>query len=452
MKGQTIFRFVFLPGLLFMAGLWATAVFTSTAQASVITVDTTADDIIANGNCTLREAIIAANTDTAVDACAAGSGDDVIILPPGTYTLTLAGDEEEAALTGDLDLTANVTINGGGQANTIIDGNGLDRVFDVHDNTAVTISGVTVSNGYAALGGGVRVNNGGELTLSHSRVSGSTAAIGGGGIYTEGLLTLNHSRLDGNSAGSLGGGGLLSFSGANPVTVSHSEISDNSTTTSGGGIANYGTLLLVNSTLSGNSAAGSGGGLVAVEGLGAQLYNVTISNNTADADGDGLGDGGGLVGFNISVANSLIGGNSDNSGTGNQYPDCAATLTSQGYNLVANVAGCNIVGDISGNLLGVDPQLGPLQNNGGPTLTHALLAASPAIDAGNPGGCRDHNGNLLTSDQRGFARPAAGSLLCDMGAYEAASAGSPTPTVTATATPTITPTPSDWNYLPIILK
>jgi hypothetical protein len=119
---------------------------------------------------------------------------------------------------------------------------------------------------------------------------------------------------------------------------------------------------------------------------------------------------------------------------------------------VANVSGCNIVGDATGNLLGVDPLLGPLQNNGGPTLTHALLGGSPAIAAGNPGGCRDQNGNLLTTDQRGFARPAAGSPFCDIGAYEAGAAATPTPTPTVTAVPTITPTPSSWNYLPVILK
>jgi predicted outer membrane repeat protein len=401
----------------------------------------------------LREAIIAANTDTAVDGCAAGSGHDIITLPPGTYTLTLAGTGEDGAQTGDLDLTASVTINGAGLAQTIIDGNGLDRVFDVHNQATVTINGMTIRNGSAPTGGGVNVNNGGDLTLSHSRVTSNTATSSGGGIFVSGLLTLNHSRVDVNSTGNGGGGGLFISFNTNPAIISHSEISGNSTAASGGGIFTYGQLILVNSTLSGNSAGHDGGGLLLLESPAVALYNVTISGNMADADGDGQGDGGGLrILGGLSAANTLVGGNSDNSGAGNQFHDCAGTLTSQGYNLVANVSGCNIVGDTTGNLVGVDPLLGPLQNNGGPTLSHALLDGSPAIDAGNPDGCRDHNGNLLTTDQRGFARPAAGSPFCDIGAYEAGAADAPTPTPTATAVPIITPTPSSWNYLPVILK
>jgi len=452
MPKKASLRFRFLLGPLFIASLGALAILTPTTHANVITVNTTADDVIVNGNCTLREAIIAANTDTAVDACPAGSGDDVITLPPGTYILTLAGAGENRTQTGDLDLTAGVTINGAGLHQTIIDGNGLDRVFDVLNQAAVTINGVTIRNGSAPTGGGLNVGSGSDLTLNHSRVTGNAAANGGGGIFVSGLLTLTNSRVDANNAVSSGGGLFISFN-ANAVTVSHSEISGNNTEGSGGGIFTYSPLTLVNSTLSGNSAGHDGGGLLVLESPAVALYNVTISGNTADADGDGQGDGGGVrVLGGLSAANTLIGGNNDNSSTGNQHPDCAGTLTSQGYNLVANVSGCNIVGDTTGNLLGVDPLLGPLQNNGGATLTHALLEGSPAIDAGDPGGCRDQNGNLLTTDQRGFARPAAGSPLCDMGAYEAGAANSPTPTPTVTAVPTITPTPSSWNYLPIILK
>lgn len=453
MPNKASLRFGFLLGPLFIAGLMALASLTPTTHASVIDVDTTVDDVTVNGNCTLREAIIAANTDTAVDGCSAGSGHDIITLPPGTYTLTLAGAGEDGAQTGDLDLTADVTINGAGLAQTIIDGSSLDRVFDVHNQAAVTINGVTIRNGSAATGGGVNVNNGGNLTLNHSRVTGNTASNSGGGIFVSGLLAVNHSRVDANSAGNGGGGGLFISFNSEPVIIKHSEISGNNTGASGGGIFTYGQLILINSTLSGNSAGHDGGGLLVLESPAVALYNVTISGNTADADGDGQGDGGGLrVLGGLSAVNSLIGGNHDNSGAGNQFPDCAGTLTSQGYNLVANVSGCNIVGDATGNLLGVDPLLGPLQNNGGPTLTHALLDGSPAIDAGNPGGCRDHNGNLLTTDQRGFARPAAGSTLCDIGAYEAGATDTPTPTPTATAAPTITPTPSNWNYLPLIRK
>ncbi|MCA9327004.1 primosomal protein N' [Candidatus Saccharibacteria bacterium] len=119
---------------------------------------------------------------------------------------------------------------------------------------------------------------------------------------------------------------------------------------------------------------------------------------------------------------------------------------------ITNVNGCTINGDTTGNLTGVDPILGPLQNNGGSTLTQALLAGSPAINTGNPGGCRDHNSAILNTDQRGFTRPASGSSLCDIGAYEAGAVDAPTPTPTATLVPTIVFTPDHWTYLPLIEK
>ena len=100
------------------------------ASATTITVDSTADDTATNGNCTLREAVIAANTDAGVDDCPAGSGADVIVVPAGAYGLTLAGTGEDAAASGDLDVTADVEIQGAGAATTAIDANHIDRVFD----------------------------------------------------------------------------------------------------------------------------------------------------------------------------------------------------------------------------------------------------------------------------------------------------------------------------------
>jgi CSLREA domain-containing protein len=429
--------------LLLVLGLVGTAVLIPVVHAGSMDVNTTDDENNSDGDCSLREAIIAANTDTAVDACTAGNGDDIITLPPGTYLLTLAGAGEDAAQTGDLDLTANVTMNGGGQSSTIIDGDGADRIFDVHGGVA-TISGVTLQNGSAPSGGGINVNS--SLTLANSRITGNSAASVGGGIYAGGTVTVTNGRIDNNSAGSGGGGLFVSFQ---PVTVIRSEISGNSSGNNGGGIYSSGTLALVNSTLSGNSANRDGGGLFVVESPNTQLYNVTISANTADADGDNNGDGGGVRAFSsVSVANSLIGGNS-----GNLRPDCYGTLDSLGYNLVSNVTDCTLNGDLTGNIIGADPVLGPLQNNGGSTLTQALLDGSPALNAAHPGGCRDQNGSLLATDQRGFDRPANNSPLCDIGAYEAGLAvPPPTDTPTPVVTPTATPELEYDNYLPAVLK
>jgi hypothetical protein len=149
----------------------------------------------------------------------------------------------------------------------------------------------------------------------------------------------------------------------------------------------------------------------------------------------------------VSTANSLISGNS-----GNLRPDCYGTLNSQGYNLITNVTDCTLNGDSSGNLVGVDALLGPLQNNGGSTLTHALQDGGPAINAANPGGCLDHEGHLLATDQRGFDRPSNSSPLCDIGAYEAGNTVPPDETPTATPIPTATPDLEYDDYLPAIRK
>jgi hypothetical protein len=216
------------------------------------------------------------------------------------------------------------------------------------------------------------------------------------------------------------------------LTFTTGQISGN-TSQEGGGIYSDGPVTLVNSTASGNSATGHGGGLYIADGATA-LYNVTISGNTADSDGDNDGDGGGVY-INstgaLTVTHSIIGGNVDDSSPGNQHLDCSGQLTSAGYNLIEDTAGCFVGGDTTGNVTGLNPNLGPLQNNGGPTLTQALLAGSPAIDAGNPGGCLDESGLMLTTDQRGFIRPADGDgdtvSVCDMGAFEYASPGPTSP-------------------------
>ena len=124
--------------------------------ADINTIDTTNDDLTANGNCTLREAIQAANTDAAVDNCSAGSGADIIMLPAGVYTLTLPGNEENNNATGDLDVTSPLTIIGAGADQTTINANGLDRIFDLHSGAStVVISGVTIMGGNASTGGGI---------------------------------------------------------------------------------------------------------------------------------------------------------------------------------------------------------------------------------------------------------------------------------------------------------
>lgn len=162
------------------------------AHAATITVDTADDELNSDGDCSLREAIQAANTDTAVDGCAAGSGADEIVLGSLAVTLTLEGADEDDNATGDLDIKSDLTIEGN---DALVDGNGTDRVFDIAASTTVTLTGIKVQNGRVepAHGGGIR--NAGTLTLDGVNLVNSTAKGDdgggsgggfGGGVYNTG--------------------------------------------------------------------------------------------------------------------------------------------------------------------------------------------------------------------------------------------------------------------------
>ena len=407
--------------------------------------DGVAETAPSNGVTTLRAAIQEAN---------ALAGPDTIILAAGTYTLTIAGADEDAGATGDLDITDDLTITGAGQATTIIDGGALDRVFHVITGSTVEISGVTVQNGRVldglpTAGGGIRID--GTLNLTDSTISNNAAAFGteGGGIGNTGTLILTNSTVSGNTASSVGG-----IHNYGTVTITNSTVSGNSATAGGqgGGIFNSGILALVDSTVRDNFASGggiSGGGIVNQATL--SLTGSTVSGNRANGDGGGIynqidtvtvvnstitnntaGRGGGI--FNsfasLTVLSSTVSGNTSTDGGGvfndrsanfansiiaNNAPGGdfgGASITSLGHNLDSDgTGGLSGPGDISG----VDPLLGPLADNGGPTLTHALLLGSPAIDAGD-------NSGAPATDQRGVTRPIDGDgdniATVDMGAYE----------------------------------
>jgi hypothetical protein len=405
--------------------------------------DTTACD--ANG-CSLRGAILAANN----------LADATINLPAGTYEFAIGGEDETSfspsATIGDLDVTKSLTIQGAGAATTIIDGNHLDKVFQIIAGT-VTINDVTIRNGTnaagfngggidvcggtlhlnrvviesnqtAARGGGISVCEVGHLFVTDSIIRNNTAGSHGGGIAHHialSTVTIANSMISGNVSGTVGGG-IQSFA---DLTISDSTISGNFAPESGGGIIHTaGTLTLTNSTISGNGTNGGGGGLD--EPGVANLNNVTITDNTADEDADGLepvflvpADGGGVLqraGGTVNFKNTIIGGNSDLGSPA--APDCSGTLNSQGYNLIGNTTGCTIAGDSTGNITNTPPLLGPLADNGGPTQTHAPLSGNLVIiDAGNPGTPGSGGNTCEATDQRGVSRPQGAA--CDIGAYEA---------------------------------
>ena len=200
------------------------------AVPATLTVNTTLDVLgHDNGMLSLRQAVIDAN---------AAAKPDTIVVPAGTYTLTRAGIDEDAALTGDLDVTGNVTIQGAGAGTTVVNANGLDRVFHILSNGKAVLSDMTIEGGVCAVeesGGGIF--NQGALTVSSCTLSGNSATSGfdvaGGGIYNFGTLTVSNSTLSGNSAGDYGGG----ISNNGTLTVSNSSLSGNSAVYAGGGIA-----------------------------------------------------------------------------------------------------------------------------------------------------------------------------------------------------------------------
>lgn len=416
------------------------------AHAATIAVKTFADELNTNSVCSLREAIRAANLNTRVGACAAGSSTsaDTITLAAGSYVLSRAGIDENAAATGDLDLTGKLTITGAGAGSTFIDAASLDRVFDIRPGATVTLARLTIRNGSTDRNGG-GIYNAGTLTLNNATVTAGSAGAGGG-IFSMGTLTLNRTTVSSSYSSSGHGGGLYIGGRA---TLTESSVRNNRSEDQGGGIQNAGALRIVRSTISGNGAFEGGGiynGSYQSQST-LTISNSTISSNHAEDLGAGISNnetgtiainastitrndhvqiaGGGISnrGGMVTISNTLIAGNLK-AGDGPEPNDCEGTLTSQGYNLVQAVPTdqCTISGDTTGNRIGVDPGLGPLRNNGGPTMTHALAINSPAVDAGSGAAVGSSSTACPTVDQRNVSRPKDGNLdgklRCDIGAYE----------------------------------
>ena len=330
---------------------------------------------------------------------------------------------------------AGLTISGGG-AGDQQGGGGI-----LNDHATLTMDSCVVQNGFGEYGGGV-YNDGSAgsstLTISNSTVAGNFAS-GGGGLYNDAdnsgtaTLSLTNSTVSNNTAafngfptGGGAGGGIYNSGGTviisnSVVTNNHAGVPDPFALGYGGGILNDGTLTITNSTINSNQAYQSGGGIE--NGGTLTITGSTVSDNRADGghDGQPWGHGGGISGevtFTNSTLSynyaSLSSGGIDGSGTinnstvsdnngggisasaaleientilkagarGANISTDGGTVTSHGYNLSSDDGGGYLTGP--GDQINADPLLGPLQDNGGPTLTHALLPGSPAIDRGNP--------------------------------------------------------------------
>ncbi|MBE9548720.1 MAG: hypothetical protein IMF09_04875, partial [Proteobacteria bacterium] len=292
-------------------------------------------------------------------------------------------------------------------------------IFTYH-YSSLSLSDSTVSGNSASFdGGGISTVSYLPVTLNNSTVSGNSASFNGGGIYAYGPLNLTNSTVSNNSAQD--GGGIYTL--GSTVSLSNSTVSDNSATFNGGGIYTYyGSISLSNSTVSGNNATFDGGGIYAKYYSTATLNNSTVSGNNANT-------GGGIhakYNSTVTLNNSTVSGNNANSGSGIRTSNNLTLNLSN--SIIANNPGSsdcilgdplssninNHFGDIScdGTADG-DPLLSPLQNNGGPTLTHLPLTGSPVIDVGDNAAAAG-----LSTDQRGFARIV--NTTVDIGAVEVA--------------------------------
>jgi hypothetical protein len=393
--------------------------------ACTCTVETLAEPIDA-GQTTLRDAITSANAN------------------PGS-TITFA-----SGLSGSINLvstlptiTAPTTISGPGASQITVNGQNNVRDFYVRPTVpgdAVAISGLTVTGGRAGTGAGI-YSNGASLTLSGMTVTANTAtSIGGGGIASQngGTLDIVSSTISGNMAPSGRGAGVYTENGSGTVaSIRSSTISGNTADDWGGGVYfDYGAQETVeNSTIYGNTSVNeAGGGLYhfgAYDGdPGLTVTGSTITHNSA-ARGGGIACYGATGGAGThqltepTLRNTIVSGNSATGSYGgpdlscgySNTPDNAGTITAA-FSLIGSVGPATNLNQTGPNLLGQDPQLGPLASNGGPTSTQLPSASSPALDRGSAFG--------LNSDQRGVLRPidfpaipnAAGGDGSDIGAVE----------------------------------
>lgn len=421
-RGRSV---VYLASIFVVVLSLATTTTLARPAGSTITVNSTSD--VADGTdglCTLREAIAAANSDTASGAtageCVAGSNSesDTISLTGLTGTITLG-----SALP---NITSEMSINGPGQSQLTISGNNTNfRVFTITLlNGLVSFSGLTITNGHINdVGGGIYTQSNGNVNITDTTISNNFAVLGGGiGNGGTGVMTITNSTISNNSAGT--GGGC--YNGLATMNVISSTINNNMAgvvpgSGNGGGIVTSTEKLnIINSTLHNNSASGRGGGIYN-NGLDSQISisQSTISQNFASLGGGGVGNNNAAQ---IKILNTIVADNVSSDG-----PDLLGPFVSQGHNLLTSTLGSSgfTVGtnNPNGDLVGasfarVSPLLGPLQNNGGPTKTRALLPGSAAIDAGDNcvvavGGCLT---TPLTTDQRGVSRVVNSTV--DIGAYE----------------------------------
>jgi CSLREA domain-containing protein len=377
-----------------------------------------------------------------------GAGEAIYCNGTGTVTLINVNVHDNfyqlsaVQVNGTLNISDSQLISNGGGAsaetvnmqNSIVRANGLQGYYGIGlsgDQVTVLSSAITDNDGRGIYAG----NSNSNVVVESSVISGNYDY----GILNEGNATVRNSIISNNLTSGIYNSGTI-YINDSLITGNHGS--------GGAGIRTYAPssqTFVTNSTISGNQASNRGGGIyMASQGFTPGrlvIVNSTITNNQARLQGGGIRiDSGGTS----SIVNSII---ADNTSTTTPELEASGSFTSLGNNLVGSAPGSTYgsTGWISSDILNTDPRLGLLQDNGGPTFTHALLDCSPARNAGNSALAIDpQTQQPLTVDQRGFARIVGTTV--DIGAFEAQTVDTCS-TSTPTATPTSTPLSScDQNF------
>ena len=329
-EGNIMIKKTVVTGILLSIAITGWLMLTeSPVMAVTIHVNSTEDVIADDGKCTLREAVIAANTNTGSGSvsgeCPAGDplNEDEIVLQVGVYSLTIGGTDEDNAQTGDLDILDDLTVTGTTADETIIDANGIDRVFEIMSDVKAKFKGIAITNGGVNEDSGGGISNKGTLKIAKCTVSDNTASANssayGGGIYNDGTMKIASSTVSGNTVSSASddayGGGIYNDG---TLKITKSMVSDNTAsgdTAYGGGICNdtNGTITITYGTVSDNTASGDyawGGGISNWGTI--KMTSSIVSYNTASGGQYALG--GGI--FNDGIINITYGTVSDNTASG----------------------------------------------------------------------------------------------------------------------------------------
>ena len=356
------------------------------------------------------------------------------------FSLNTAGENGGSIYTlADLEMEGSMVSEGDAS-------NAGGGIFIAGDAKA-TLTNVSIIGNHAVMvGGGVWIAENGTFTGENLLFDLNLTEHYGGAINNQGAVHLYRSVLRENSADH--GGAILTSTGSvttieestiisNTATATGGGIGSNGTMTligvtlsanhaqSGGGVYNNGSLLIENCTISGNRSTADGGGVYDFGGVQTSIHNSTITANLAGSTmqlPSGVGGGVYAADMHVYFRNTILSGNHHRQLLNLIDDDCHGTLQSGDYNLVGTLSNCSLQNQPGHDQIGVDPLLGELADNGGPTQTYALLVGSPAIDGGDPEGCLGIEDAPLTSDQRGVTRPLDGdgdsTAYCDIGAYE----------------------------------